>query len=55
MTAWVIPGQVGDRPEAEGGLILMRGDNMAVASWITRCGGARDQKKACLLENYRAS
>ena len=31
-----------------GGAILMRGDNMAAVSWITRCGGARD-KRACLL------
>ena len=48
VTTWVMLELVGDRPDAEGGPILMRGDNMAAVSWITRCGGARD-KRACLL------
>ena len=39
---------IGDRTDAEGDPILMRGDNMAAVSWVTRCGGARD-KRACLL------
>ena len=39
-TAWVMLGLVGDRPDAEGGPILMPGDNVAAVSWITRCGGA---------------
>ena len=48
VTTWVMLELVGDRPDAEGDPILMRGDNMAAVSWITRCGGARD-KRACLL------
>ena len=39
---------VGDRPDAEGDPIVMRGDSRAAESWATRCGGARD-KRACLL------
>ena len=39
---------VGDRPDAEGDPIVMRGDSRAAVSWATRCGGARD-KRACLL------
>ena len=48
VTAWVMVGQVRDRPDAEGDYILMRGDNRAALSWVTRCGGATD-KRACLL------
>ena len=47
-TAWVMLEPIGDRTDAEGDPILMRGDNMASVSWVTRCGGARD-KRACLL------
>ena len=39
---------VGDRTDAKGDPILMRGDNKAVVWWVTRCGGARD-KRVCLL------
>ena len=35
-TAWVMLGLVGDRPDAEGDPILMRGDNLA------RCRGSLD-------------
>ena len=48
VTAWVMIELVGDRPDAKGDPILMRGENKAAVSWITRCGGARD-KRACLL------
>ena len=48
VTAWVMIELVGDRPDAKGDPILMRGDNKAAVSWITRCGGARD-KRAFLL------
>ena len=48
VTTWVILELVGGRADAKGGPILMRGDNSAAASWIYRCGGARD-KQACLL------
>ena len=48
VTAWVMLELVGDTPDAEGDPILMRGDNVAVVSWITRCSGARD-KRACFL------
>ena len=36
VTAWVMVGQVRDRPDAEGDYILMRGDNRAAVSWVTR-------------------
>ena len=39
---------VGDRPDVAGGPILMRGDNMAAESWVSRSGAATD-KRACLL------
>ena len=48
VTAWVMLELVGDRADAKGDPILMRGDNRAAVSWISRCGGARD-KRACLL------
>ena len=48
VTAGVMVERLGDRQGAEGGRILMRGDNMAAVSWTTRCGGASD-KRACLL------
>ena len=48
VTAWVMLELVGDRPDAAGDLILMRGDNMAAVSWVSRSGGATD-KRACLL------
>ena len=48
VTAWVMLELEGDRPDVEGDPILMRGDNLAAISWVTRCGGARD-KTACLL------
>ena len=47
VTMWVILELVGDRPNAKGDPILMRGDSMAAVSWITRCGRAR--KRACVL------
>ena len=37
VTAWVMLELVGDRPDAAGDPILMRGDNMAAVSWISRC------------------
>ena len=48
VTAWVMLELVGDRVDEKGDPILMRGDNTAAVSWISRCGGARD-KRACLL------
>ena len=48
VTAWVMLELVGDRPDAAGDPILMRGDNTAAVSWISRRGGARD-KRPCLL------
>ena len=48
VTAWVMLELVGDRPDAERDPILMRGDNRAAVSWVTRCGGAGD-KRECLL------
>lgn len=48
VTAWVMLELVGDRPDAAGDPILMRGDNMAAVSWVCRSGGATD-KRACLL------
>ena len=39
---------VGDRANANGDQIMMRGDNTAALSWISRFGGAKD-KRACLL------
>ena len=48
VTAWVMLELEGDRPDAEGDPILMRGDNRACVSWVTRCGGATD-KRAFLL------
>ena len=48
VTAWVMLELVGDRADEKGEVILMRGDNTAAVSWISRCGGARD-KRACLL------
>ena len=48
VTAWVMHGLVGDRPETKGDPILMRGDHVAAVTWSNRCGGARD-KRACLM------
>ena len=39
---------VGDRANAMGDPVLMRGDNTGTMSWISRCRGDRD-KRACLL------
>ena len=39
---------VGDRADAKDDPILMRGDNTAAVSWISRCGGARNIR-ACLF------
>ena len=47
MTAWVMLELAGDRVDAKGDAILVRGDNTAVVSSNTRCGGARD-KGTCL-------
>ena len=48
VTAWVVLELVGDRADANGDLILLRGDNTAAVSWISRYGGVRDNR-ACLL------
>lgn len=48
MKAWVMLEMVRFRPEAEGDPTLMRADNMAAVSWVSRYGGARDEK-ACLF------
>ena len=47
VTAWVMRELIEDGANANGGLILMRGDNTA-ESWISPCAGAKD-KRACLL------
>ena len=46
--AWVMLELVGDRANADRDPFLMRGDNTAAVSWISRRGRARD-KRACLL------
>ena len=48
VTAWVMLVLTGDRADEKGDPILMRGDNTAAVSWISRCGGAKD-KRACIL------
>ena len=48
VTAWVMLELVGDRPDPTGAPMLMRGENMAAVSWVSRSGGATD-KGACLL------
>ena len=48
VTAWFMLELVGDRVNAKSDLTMMRSDNTAAVSWISRCGGARD-KRACLL------
>ena len=46
---------VGDRPDAASDPIVMRGNNMAAVSWVSRSDGTID-KRACLLihESARA-
>ena len=46
--AWVILELVGDRADAKGDPIPMRGVNTEAVSWISQCGEARDIR-ACLL------
>ena len=48
MTAWGMLELAGDRPDAAGEPILMRGDNMATVSRVPRSDGATDTR-ACLL------
>ena len=48
VTAWVKLELVGDKPDAAGGPVLMRGDNIAAVSRVSRDGGATD-KRACQL------
>ena len=43
VTAWVTLELVGDTPERDGDPVLMRGDNTAAVSWVSRCGGAREK------------
>ena len=40
---------VGDRSDAAGGSILMRGDNIAVVKWVSRSGGATENKDGLLM------
>ena len=47
--AWVMLEEVGDRPAFEGDPVLMRGDSVAVVSWVSRCGGARDTRAVLLM------
>ena len=49
MIAWVILELVGDRPAFEGDHVLMRGDNVAAVSWISRCGGIRDKRAGLFM------
>ena len=42
--AWVMLELVGDRPDAAGDPILMRGDSMAAVSWASQSGGATEKK-----------
>ena len=48
VSACVMLELVGDRSDAAGNPIQMRGDNMAAVSWAPRGGGATD-KRTCLL------
>ena len=48
VSAWVMLELVRDRSDAAGDPILMRGENMAVVSWVSRSGGATE-KRNCLL------
>ena len=41
-----------ERPDTAGGAILMRGDNMAAESWVSRSGGETD-KRARLVMRMR--
>ena len=50
VTAWVMLELVGDRPDAAGDPILVRGGNMAAVSWVCRRGVVTD-KRVCLLMN----
>ena len=49
VTAWVMLELVGDRVDAKGDPILMRGDNTPAVSWVSRCGGARDKRAGLLM------
>jgi len=44
MTAWVMHEPVGDRPETKGDPILMRGDYVAVVTWLNRFDDAVEQE-----------
>ena len=48
VTAWAMLELIGDRPDAAGDPILMRGDSMAAVSRVFRSGGATDER-VCLL------
>ena len=48
-SAWVMHELVEDRSDAAGDPILMRGDNMATVSWVSRSGGATEKKKTAYL------
>ena len=48
VTGWVMLEVIGDRTDAKEGPILMRGDNTAAVSWISRCGGRARDERACL-------
>ena len=53
VTSWVMLELVGDGPGAADDSFLMRGDNMAAVSWVSRSGGATD-KRTCLLTRMLA-
>ena len=48
-TASVMLELVGDRPAFERDPVLMRGDDVAAVSWVSRCGGARDKRAGLLM------
>ena len=52
--SWVMLELVGDRPDAAGDPILMRGDNMVAVSWVARSGGATEKKRLPTHENAGA-
>ena len=51
VSAWVMLELVGDRPDAAGDPILMRSDNMAAVSWVSRSGGVPRLKDLPTHEN----
>ena len=40
---------VDNTPTAEGGPVLMRGDNTAAVAWFNKFGGARDKRAGLLM------